>query len=101
MQAKASDDLIHDQQRAIFSGNVAQTRKKARFRQDHAHIGGYWLNDNRGNFIVVLREQALHSIQIVVRRIQGNAASTPGTPGHSAMPKVARPEPDCERKLSE
>jgi len=39
-------------------------------------------------------------VEIVYGTFSVNAASAAGTPGHSAIPKVARPDPACDKKLS-
>ncbi len=55
--AEAGDDLIEDQQNAVFGSDLTQPLQIANWRQDHPGRAGHWLDDHRGD---VLRTMQRH-----------------------------------------
>src|SRR5262249_28781809 len=78
---ETSDDLVDNEQRAVFAGEIAEAGEKAGFREDHAHVGGYGFDDDGGDVISALGEQVLNSPEVVVRGVHGKAGESVGNAG--------------------
>jgi hypothetical protein len=69
-QAKSGDDLVHDEQRAVLLGQIAQAGQKTFCGEHDAHICGDRLHNDRGNLALVMPKEALDSGEIVVRSVE-------------------------------
>ncbi|MEJ7697406.1 MAG: hypothetical protein WKF78_12490 [Candidatus Limnocylindrales bacterium] len=86
--AKAGDDLVEDEQRAIGVGQLAEILQEARHRGDDAHVGGHRLHDDRGDPPGM---RARRRRRAAARSLYGSttvvaAAAVPGRPALPGMP---------------
>ncbi len=92
-RAEAGHHLVHDQQRAVLTGEVAQALVEAGHRGDGAHVAGGGLGDDRSDLAGVRLEGGTHGGEVVVGDDDGVARLGAVTPGEVGRPKVATPEP--------
>src|SRR5215472_6229002 len=77
-QAEAGDYLVDDQQGTIRASDLAQATEKTWLGQNHAHVCRHWFDNNGGDLIFVLDEQALDGSEVVVGSIQGELRESLG-----------------------
>ncbi len=97
---EAGHHLVEDQQRAVFSAQLAQPGQETLHRQHDSHVARDGLHDDPGDLAAMRLEQRSHCGQIVVGRHQGILDRAAGTPGLSGSPNVATPLPAWTSSMS-
>ena len=79
--AEAGEDLVEDQQGAVFAGDPGQAGVEALARGDDAHVGGGRLGDDGGDVGAVLGEGGLDGGEVVVGQHEGLGGGGGGDAG--------------------
>jgi hypothetical protein len=88
---EAGHHLVHDQQRAMLPGDLAQAGVEPGERRDRAHVPRSRLGDNAGDVVRVGGERGLHRGQVVVGDDDGLRRLRLGHPGRRRMGERGHP----------
>ena len=81
MEAEAGDDFVDDEQRVVHAGEFAEIGEEALLWEDDAHVGGDGLDDDGGDFVFVLVEDARGGVEVVVGRVERERGESFGDAG--------------------
>ncbi len=83
--AEAREDLVDDQQRAVFAGDPGKAGVEALAGRDDTHVGRSRLGDDGGDVAAVLGEGCLDGGEIVVGQHQGLGGGGGGDAGRTGQ----------------
>ena len=91
--AEAGEDLIEDQQGAVFAGDPGQPGVEALARGHHAHVGRRGLRDDSGDAVSVLGEGGLDGVEVVVGQHEGFGGGRGGDAGGAGQRERSQARP--------
>ncbi len=84
-QAESGDDLVKNQQGAVFCGQLPESLQKSFCRLHQAHVGSHGLHDNAGYLVAMLLKKGAHGLKVVVggkQRVGHNGLRHAGRAGN-------------------